>query len=92
MIFAQMLPVWKRNRYQQYGKRTGKSGLLIAEIAGGELASDIIDIYPSPVERKHVSLAYTFLKIKWQKIIPGTVKYSRNLGFGITKMNRMLLK
>lgn len=64
-----------------------RAALLIKEIAGGELASDIIDIYPSPVERKHVSLAYSFLKkLSGKDYTAGTVKnILRNLGFGITK-------
>lgn len=36
--------------------------LLIKEIAGGEIASDIIDVYPSPKEKTQVALKYHYLK------------------------------
>lgn len=35
---------------------------LIKEIAGGQIASDIIDIYPSPNEKTEVALKYHYLK------------------------------
>lgn len=35
-----------------------RAALLICELAGGRIASDIIDIYPEPIRRKHVMLRY----------------------------------
>jgi phenylalanyl-tRNA synthetase beta chain len=37
-----------------------RAAQLITEIAGGKIAGDIIDIYPSPVEKKQVSLKYAY--------------------------------
>jgi phenylalanyl-tRNA synthetase beta chain len=39
-----------------------RAALLIKEIAGGEIASDIIDIYPAPKEKTEVALKYHYLK------------------------------
>lgn len=39
-----------------------RAAMLIKEIAGGEIASDIIDMYPSPKEKTEVSLKYHYLK------------------------------
>ena len=36
--------------------------MLIKEIAGGEIASDLVDAYPVPKEKKEVSLKYHYLK------------------------------
>lgn len=35
-----------------------RAALLIQEIAGGEIASDIVDIYPNPIEKKQITVAY----------------------------------
>ena len=35
---------------------------LIKEVCGGEVSGDIIDIYPSPVEKKQIILNYNYLK------------------------------
>ncbi|MEP6683787.1 MAG: phenylalanine--tRNA ligase subunit beta [Parafilimonas sp.] len=39
-----------------------RSAYLIKEICGGEITGDIIDIYPSPVEKKQITLQYNYLK------------------------------
>ncbi len=36
-----------------------RAALLIQEIAGGEIASEIVDIYPQPIEKKQVEVAYS---------------------------------
>ncbi len=35
-----------------------RAALLIQEIAGGEIASEVIDIYPNPIEKKQVEVTY----------------------------------
>ncbi|MEP6465301.1 MAG: phenylalanine--tRNA ligase subunit beta [Parafilimonas sp.] len=35
---------------------------LINEICGGEISGDIIDIYPSPIDKKQITLQYNYLK------------------------------
>jgi phenylalanyl-tRNA synthetase beta chain len=39
-----------------------RAALLIQEIAGGKISGDVIDVYPSHVEKKQVSLNYDYLK------------------------------
>ena len=39
-----------------------RAALLIKEIAGGEISSDIIDIYPDPKNKTEVALKYHYLK------------------------------
>ncbi len=39
-----------------------RAALMIKEIAGGEISSDIVDIYPSPIEKTSVALKYHYLK------------------------------
>ncbi|HMO63454.1 MAG TPA: phenylalanine--tRNA ligase subunit beta [Ferruginibacter sp.] len=39
-----------------------RAALLIKEIAGGEIASDIIDVYPEPKTKKEVALSFHYLK------------------------------
>ena len=39
-----------------------RAALMIKEIAGGEISSDVIDIYPNPAEKTLVSLKYHYLK------------------------------
>ncbi|MBK9531583.1 MAG: phenylalanine--tRNA ligase subunit beta [Chitinophagaceae bacterium] len=39
-----------------------RAAILIKEIAGGEIASDIIDVYPSPKQKTEVALKYHYLK------------------------------
>lgn len=39
-----------------------RAALLIKEIAGGEISSDVIDVYPQPAEKVCVALKYHYLK------------------------------
>jgi phenylalanyl-tRNA synthetase beta chain len=39
-----------------------RAALLIKEIAGGQISSDIIDVYPKPVDKTQVTLKYHYLK------------------------------
>ncbi len=39
-----------------------RAALMIKEIAGGEISSDIIDVYPKPAEKVSVGLKYHYLK------------------------------
>ena len=39
-----------------------RAALLIKELAGGEISSDVIDVYPTPVEKTTVSIKYHYLK------------------------------
>jgi phenylalanyl-tRNA synthetase beta chain len=60
---------------------------LIKELAGGEISSDIIDIYPKPKERTEVGMKYHYLKkLSGKNYHPDTVKKILELlGFGIMK-------
>ncbi len=62
-----------------------RAALLIKEIAGGEIASDIQDIYPAPVAKKQVALSYAYLKkLSGKTYPPATVKtILKSLGFTI---------
>ncbi|MEP7238343.1 MAG: phenylalanine--tRNA ligase subunit beta [Ferruginibacter sp.] len=64
-----------------------RATLLIKEIAGGEIASDIIDVYPAPKEKTEVALKYHYLKKLSGKNYHGdTVKnILHSLGFELIK-------
>lgn len=64
-----------------------RAALLIKEIAGGEIASDIIDVYPNPREKTEVALKYHYLKKLSGKNYHGdTVKnILHSLGFELIK-------
>lgn len=64
-----------------------RAALLIKELGGGEIASNIIDIYPDPHPKKQVALKYHFLKkISGKSYHPDTVKnILTSLGFEIVK-------
>jgi phenylalanyl-tRNA synthetase beta chain len=64
-----------------------RAAILIKEIAGGEIASDIIDIYPSPKEKTEVALKYHYLKKLSGKNYHGdTIKnILHSLGFELIK-------
>lgn len=52
-----------------------RAALLIKEVAGGEISSDIIDVYPSPQEKTQVSINYTYLtKLTGKYYSPEDVK------------------
>lgn len=64
-----------------------RAALLIKELAGGEIASEIIDVYPQPSEKVQVQLKYSFLyKLSGKKYAPETAKKILiSLGFDIIK-------
>jgi phenylalanyl-tRNA synthetase beta chain len=64
-----------------------RAAMLIKEIAGGEIASDIIDIYPAPKEKTEVALKYHYLKKLSGKNYHGdTIKnILSSLGFELIK-------
>ena len=64
-----------------------RAATLIKEIAGGEIASDIIDVYPKPKEKTEVALKYHYLKKLSGKNYHGdTIKDILNsLGFELIK-------
>jgi phenylalanyl-tRNA synthetase beta chain len=64
-----------------------RAALLIKEIAGGKISSDIIDIYPNPQPKKQVTLKYQYLKKLSGKIYhPQKVNsILQSLGFIIIK-------
>jgi phenylalanyl-tRNA synthetase beta chain len=39
-----------------------RAAIMIKELAGGEIASDVVDVYPAPKEKLQVSLKYHYLK------------------------------
>ncbi len=52
-----------------------RAALLIKEVAGGTISSDIVDVYPSPKEKTLVSLKYQYLKkLSGKNYHPDTVK------------------
>ncbi|HZH64087.1 MAG TPA: phenylalanine--tRNA ligase subunit beta [Flavisolibacter sp.] len=39
-----------------------RAAMLIKELAGGTLASDLLDVYPAPEQKKEIALKYSYLK------------------------------
>ena len=64
-----------------------RAALLIKEIAGGEIASDIIDVYPNPKEKTQVGIKYHYLKkLSGKNYHPDTTKKILTaLGFEVVK-------
>lgn len=64
-----------------------RAALLMKEIAGGEIVSDIIDVYPNPQDKKQVALKYHYLKkLSGKNYHPDAVKrILTSLGFEIVK-------
>ncbi len=64
-----------------------RAAMMIKEIAGGEIASDIVDVYPVPKEKTEVALKYHYLKKLSGKNYHGdTVKnILSSLGFELLK-------
>ncbi len=63
-----------------------RAALLIKEIAGGSISSEIVDVYANPLPQKQVTLTYAFLqKLSGKKYSPDDVKIIlQSLGFTIT--------
>ncbi|MBO9571854.1 MAG: phenylalanine--tRNA ligase subunit beta, partial [Chitinophagaceae bacterium] len=66
-----------------------RAALLIAEIAGGEIASAAIDVYPDPKPKNEVTLKYSFLRRLSGKDYQSTSvkQILSSLGFEIIKEN-----
>lgn len=64
-----------------------RAAMMIKELAGGEIASDIVDVYPDPREKASVVLKYHYLrKLSGKSYHPDTVKkILTTLGFEIIK-------
>ena len=64
-----------------------RAAMLIKEIAGGDIASDVVDVYPVPKQKTEVALKYHYLKKLSGKNYHGdTVKNILNsLGFELLK-------
>jgi phenylalanyl-tRNA synthetase beta chain len=60
---------------------------MIRELGGGQIASDIVDVYPDPANKTQVSLKYHYLKkLSGKNYHPDTVKnILSSLGFEIEK-------
>ena len=64
-----------------------RAAVLMKEIAGGTIASDIVDIYPDPEPKKEVSIKYHYLKkLSGKNYHPDTVKkILEALGFTVAR-------
>ena len=64
-----------------------RASMMIKEICGGEIASEIVDVYPNPKEKMQVALRYHYLKkLSGKNYHPDTVKEILGvLGFDIIK-------
>ena len=64
-----------------------RAALLIKEIAGGEISSDIIDVYPQPAEKTAVAIKYHYLKkLSGKNYHSDTIKnILTSLGFDIQR-------
>ncbi len=73
-----------------------RAALMIKEIAGGEIASDVIDVYPDPKQKTEVGLKYHYLKKLSGKNYHGdTIKnILTSLGFEMIKegMDELFVK
>ena len=64
-----------------------RAAQLIMELAGGTIASELVDVYPQPAEQKRITTSYNYLrKISGKAYDADTVKdVLLSLGFGIEK-------
>jgi phenylalanyl-tRNA synthetase beta chain len=64
-----------------------RAAIMIKEICGGEIASEIVDVYPQPRDKVQVALKYHYLKkLSGKNYHPDTVKdILSGLGFDIIK-------
>jgi phenylalanyl-tRNA synthetase beta chain len=67
-----------------------RAAVLIRELAGGEVASEIVDVYPGIQEKPLVALSYAYLKKLSGKDYPSDVvkKILISLGFEVTGEDR----
>ncbi|WP_028981862.1 phenylalanine--tRNA ligase subunit beta [Sporocytophaga myxococcoides] len=71
-----------------------KAANLILEVAGGEIASDLIDIYPSPIQNFEIETSFSYIhRLIGKKISPDTiVEILSNLGIKILEVKGDSLK
>ena len=64
-----------------------RAALLIKELAGGQISSNIIDAYPQPKEKNQVQLKYHYLrKLSGKSYHPDTIKkILSSLGFEVSR-------
>jgi phenylalanyl-tRNA synthetase beta chain len=64
-----------------------RAALMIKELGGGQIASEIVDVYPNPASKTQVTLKYHFLKkLSGKNYHPDAVKnILTNLGFEIVR-------
>jgi phenylalanyl-tRNA synthetase beta chain len=64
-----------------------RAALLMKELAGGTISSDIVDVYPKPAEKKEVAIKYHYLKkLSGKNYHPDSVKkILEALGFDVLK-------
>jgi phenylalanyl-tRNA synthetase beta chain len=64
-----------------------RAATLIKEVAGGEISSDVVDIYPDPINKTEVSIKYHYLKkLSGKNYHPDAIKrILTSLGFEIMK-------
>jgi phenylalanyl-tRNA synthetase beta chain len=64
-----------------------RAALMIKELCSGQIASDIVDVYPDPANKTEVSLKYHYLKkLSGKNYHPDTIKNILiSLGFEIAK-------
>jgi len=64
-----------------------RAALMIKELGGGQIASDIVDVYPDPVNKTEVSLKYHYLKkLSGKNYHPDTIgNILASLGFEIVR-------
>jgi len=64
-----------------------RAAILIKELCGGEIASDIVDVYPDPAEKTKMALKYHYLKkLSGKNYHPDAVrKILESLGFETIK-------
>ena len=68
-----------------------RAALLIKEIAGGEISSDVVDIYPNPLSKTTVGLKNHYLKkLSGKNYHSNTIKnILKSLGFDLLKEGQM---
>jgi phenylalanyl-tRNA synthetase beta chain len=66
-----------------------RAAQLICKLAGGELASDVVDVYPSPAKKGTITVSYDYLRrISGKKYARETVRgVLESLSFGIEADN-----
>ena len=64
-----------------------RAALLIKELAGGELASEVVEVYPKPKEKLQVALKFHYLKkLSGKNYHPDAIRQIlESLGFGFIK-------